>query len=93
MKKLLLGIIFVLGGIASNAQTSICNCHTHISKVRSVNSIKLTTKLICQRKRMHLQKKMTKADGVITRKEKARIKYTKSKMIVNIYREKHNLFK
>lgn len=47
-------------------------------------------KLVLQQKLIQLQKTMIKADGVITKKERARLKQNQERAKMNIYMYKHN---
>lgn len=98
MRKIMFITIILVSGAFVNAQITPGVNQTQRNqktKIRQgVKSGELTIKesreLYHQQKLIQLQKTMAKADGVITKKERARIKTNQAKAKSNIYKKKHN---
>ena len=98
MKKLLLIVLFLISGAFVTAQITPKVNLIQKNQARYIKqgakSGQLTNqelqKLILQQKLIQLQKKMIKADGVITKKERARLKQNQVRAKANIYYYKHN---
>lgn len=95
MKKALLLIVFVVSSVASFAQQSNCvhRKHRRITKrVVTTNVAKENHTLACHCKITKRKKLMARADGVVTRKERARLKYRQAKFSTSTYLRKNKSF-
>lgn len=98
MKKFMLISIFLISNVFVTAQPTsgvILTRKNQGKKIRlGIRSGELTQKeskqLIYQQKLIQLQKKMMKEDGIITKKERARLKQNQARAKANIYDKKHN---
>ena len=98
MKKLILIALFIISGVFVTAQVTPGINLTQKNHARYINhgvkSGQLTKnelqKLVLQQRLIQLQKTMMKADGVITKKERARLKKNQERAKANIYTYKHN---
>ena len=98
MKKLMLIALFIISGAFVTAQITPGVNLTQKNQARYIKqglrSGQLTKnelqKLVLQQKLIQLQKTMIKADGVITKKERARLKQNQERAKMNIYMYKHN---
>jgi len=98
MKKLMLSALFIISGAFVTAQVTPGVNLSQKNQARyikhGVKSGKVTQhelqKLVLQQKLIQLQKTMIKADGVITKKERAKLKRNQQRAKANIYNYKHN---
>lgn len=98
MKKLMILSIFLISGVVVKAQSTseINQTQTNqtIRIVHGVNSGKLTRReakaLKCQQKRIRTQKRIAKSDGIVTRRERMRIKRAQARANRNIRVRKTN---
>lgn len=98
MKKIMLISIFLTSGAFVTAQITP---GINITQKSQANKIKqgfksgqITEnefqKLLLQQKLIQLQKSMIKADGVVTKKERIRLKQNQARAKVDIYFQTHN---
>ncbi len=100
MKKLVVLTIIMLSGVIAMPQTTTAITKTQKHQTRRIKkgvasgelTKQETHQLVHQQKLIQLQKRMAKADGVVTKKERARINHNQAKASSNIYRKKHNAF-
>ncbi len=99
MKKTMLIGVLMLSGMLTMAQTTTGVNNTQKNQVKRIAhgvasgdlTRKETHQLVHQQRQIQRQKRMAKADGVITRRERMRLSYSQSKANANIYRKKHNV--
>lgn len=98
MKKLMLISIFLISNVFVTAQPTPGVNLTQKNQSKKIRqgirsgelSRKESRQLIHEQKLIQLQKKMMKADGIITKKERARLKQNQARAKANIYVKKHN---
>jgi hypothetical protein len=96
MKKLIIVSSFMFMGLFAKAQITVSQEQklqsNRISQGVATGELTLkeTNQLFIQQNQIERQKKRAKADGVVTKRERARLKYRQVKASTNIYRKKHN---
>jgi hypothetical protein len=85
MKKLIIVSSFMFMGLFAKAQITVSQ-----GVATGELTLKETNQLFIEQNQIERQKKRAKADGVVTKRERARLKYRQVKASTNIYRKKHN---